>query len=38
VRQVKGTSNKLAAWAAYMQAVNARAPQTVYIHGTIAVQ
>jgi hypothetical protein len=31
-------ANRLATWAAYMQAVNARAPQTVYVHGTIAVQ
>jgi hypothetical protein len=30
-------ANSLAAWASYMQAVNARQPQTVYIQGSIQV-
>jgi hypothetical protein len=31
-------ANTLAAWGTYIQAVNARQPQTVYINGTIRVQ
>jgi len=31
-------SNRLATWNAYMQAVNARQPQTVHVDGTIRVQ
>jgi hypothetical protein len=31
-------TNRLAAWATYMQAVNARRPQTVHLSGTIMVQ
>jgi len=31
-------SNSLAAWSTYMQAVNARQPQTVHVDGTIRVQ
>jgi hypothetical protein len=31
-------ANRLAAWSTYMQAVNARQPQTVHIDGTIRVQ
>jgi hypothetical protein len=31
-------ANSLAAWSTYMQAVNARQPQTVHIDGTIRVQ
>jgi hypothetical protein len=31
-------ANNLAVWSAYMQAVNARQPQTVHINGTIQVQ
>jgi hypothetical protein len=30
-------ANTLAAWSVYMQAVNARQPQTVYLNGTIQV-
>ena len=31
-------TNTFAAWSEYMQAVNARQPQTVYIDGTIRVR
>ena len=31
-------ANTVAAWGTYMQGVNARQPQTVYINGTIRVQ
>jgi len=31
-------ANSLAAWSTYMQAVNARQPQTVHVNGTIVVQ
>jgi hypothetical protein len=31
-------ANRLAAWTTYMQAVNARQPQTVHLNGTIVVQ
>ncbi len=31
-------ANSLAAWSTYMQAANARQPQTVHIDGTIRVQ
>lgn len=33
----QGFANTLTAWANYMQAVNARQPQTVFINGTIQV-
>lgn len=31
-------ANRVATWSAYLQAVNARQPQTVHIDGTIRVQ